>query len=154
MLVLRRKRLRGGGGGQRCNRRNRCMGRHLRFLSCMSARANHFAFSIACDDSAVASRGGGGGCERPLLVPVDIHQILWNRLVNIASRSRLLWSHGELMRRRTTKTFRFRFSSIEKVTDREEQQRTALQPRFDEAVAEGKRAQFYRHRLKIDGKWV
>jgi hypothetical protein len=27
-------------------------------------------------------------------------------------------------------------------------------PRFKEAVAEGKRAQFSRHRLKVDGQWV
>ena len=46
------------------------------------------------------------------------------------------------------------FALFNVLSDREEQQRTALQPRFDEAVAEGKRAQFYRHRLKIDGKWV
>ena len=35
-----------------------------------------------------------------------------------------------------------------------EKQHAALMPRYLEALAQGQRAQFYRHRLKIDGKWV
>ena len=43
---------------------------------------------------------------------------------------------------------------FEVLSEREEQQHSALMPRFLEAVAKGQKAQFYRHRLKIDGKWV
>ncbi|KAG1665502.1 hypothetical protein FOA52_009763 [Chlamydomonas sp. UWO 241] len=40
------------------------------------------------------------------------------------------------------------------LTDREEAQHQALWPAFVAAKAAGKRAQFHRARLAIDGKWV
>ena len=46
------------------------------------------------------------------------------------------------------------FTIFDVFSAREEQQHSTLMPRFYEAVAEGKRAQFSRHRLKIDGQWV
>jgi len=46
------------------------------------------------------------------------------------------------------------FTIFDVLSPREEQQHSTLMPRFKEAVAEGKRAQFSRHRLKVDGQWV
>jgi hypothetical protein len=46
------------------------------------------------------------------------------------------------------------FTIFDVLSSWEEQQHTSLKPLFEEAVAAGKRAQFSRHRLKIDGKWV
>jgi hypothetical protein len=45
-------------------------------------------------------------------------------------------------------------SIFEVLSEREEQLYRALVPRFREAMDKGQKAQFYRHRLKIDGKWV
>jgi hypothetical protein len=46
------------------------------------------------------------------------------------------------------------FTIFDVLSSWEEQQHTSLRPLFKEAVAAGQRAQFSRHRLKIDGKWV
>jgi hypothetical protein len=45
-------------------------------------------------------------------------------------------------------------SIFEVLSKREEQLYQALIPRFREAKEKGQKAQFYRHRLKIDGEWV
>ena len=45
-------------------------------------------------------------------------------------------------------------SILDVLSEREEQQHRALVPRFHEAREKGLKAQFYRHRLKIEGKWV
>ena len=45
-------------------------------------------------------------------------------------------------------------SVLDVLSPPEAAQHAALQPRYDAAIVEGKRAQFTRSRLKIDGKWV
>ena len=45
-------------------------------------------------------------------------------------------------------------SIFEVLSDREDQLYQVLVPRFWEAMDKGQKPQFYRHRLKIDGKWV
>jgi hypothetical protein len=45
-------------------------------------------------------------------------------------------------------------SIFEVLSDREDQLYQVLVPRFWEAMEKGQKPQFYRHRLKIDGKWV